>query len=404
MAASPSWRTVLEAALAEHGVEGLADRAVETLEREAPLLLADPDLRDLARRSSAANLELVADIARGRVGLGDVEPPPQAAAFARELARRNVPMSELARAYRVVQHLMWRFGTAELRRRLPDDASIARAIEGYTDATFVTGEALMSRALERYARERERWVRSADAVRRATVEALLDGGGADVDAASARLRYELRRRHVAYVVWAEGDDTVVESAAAAAGGPGALVVPLRSGMVAGWCAPAAFDPDAVGRDARLAFGQEGEGLAGFRRSHGEALEARRVARLGAVRGPVAYADVALVALLTTDLERALAFARAEAGQLAGTDSQTARLADTVLEVLGAQGSPRRAGQRLGLHENTVAKRVRAAEALLGRAIDERPARLLAALLILRATRPTAREDAPAPLRARTSSR
>jgi DNA-binding PucR family transcriptional regulator len=114
------------------------------------------------------------------------------------------------------------------------------------------------------------------------------------------------------------------------------------------------------------------------------MEARRVARLGGLPSPVAYGDVALTALLTHDLGQARAFAERELGPLA--DPEAARLAESVLEVLVHQGSPRRAAQRLGLHENTVAKRARAAEDLLGRAIDARPVETLAALLVLRAVR------------------
>jgi DNA-binding PucR family transcriptional regulator len=151
----------------------------------------------------------------------------------------------------------------------------------------------------------------------------------------------------------------------------------------GWCAPAALDPHAA-RDALVAVGLPGDGLAGFRRSHAEAMEARRVARLGGLVPPVDYADVALTALLTKDLDQARAFVARELGDLAADG--VARLADTVLEVLVVQGSPRQAAQRLGLHENTVAKRVRSAEEVLGHPIDERPVQTLAALLILRALR------------------
>ena len=44
---------------------------------------------------------------------------------------------------------------------------------------------------------------------------------------------------------------------------------------------------------------------------------------------------------------------------------------------------------MGVHENTVAKRVRAAEELLGRRIGERPVELMAALLVRRALLPPA---------------
>ncbi len=50
-------------------------------------------------------------------------------------------------------------------------------------------------------------------------------------------------------------------------------------------------------------------------------------------------------------------------------------------VLEEQGSPRRAGKRLGIHENTVAKRLRAIDALLESGERAGPADLLAALTI-----------------------
>lgn len=385
--AHATWQEVLGTVLTEQGAGHLAEVALEALERDMPLLREDPDLRDLARSSSVANLLLVADIARGEVALHDAEPPPQAVAFARELARRNVPMSELARTYRVVQHAMWRVGVAEIRRRMAgrEGEAVATAVESLTDATFATGEVLMSTALECYASERDRWVRSADALRRDTVQAVLDGRTTDPTAASARLRYDLRRTHVGFIVWAGDDEAGQEAAAVALSGPGALLVPLRSGVMAGWCHPDALDLAAVDDSTRIALSTPGEGLEGFRRVHAEAVEARRVARMGSLDGPVHYADVALVALLTTDLEQARAFAARELGELQSSEAAGRRIADTVLAVLETQGSPRRASQRLGVHENTVAKRIKGAERLLGRRIDERPAELLAALLIDRIT-------------------
>jgi DNA-binding PucR family transcriptional regulator len=377
--ADATWQAVLASELTERGAGRLADVAVAALQREMPLLRADGDLRDLARSSTVANLLLVADIAAGAVALQDAAPPSQSVAFARELARRNVPMSELARTYRVVQHEMWRVGVARIRERIADADAVAAAVESLTDATFATGEVMMSTALERYSDERDRWVRSADAVRRETVEAVLEGGPLDADAASARLRYDLRREHVGFVVWSDGGDA--ESAAAAIGGPGALLIPLRAGVTAGWCHPDAFDEVALKAAPHVALGTAATGVDGFRCTHREAVEAERVGRTAALHGAVHYADVALTALLTKDLAQARAFAARELGALAGDDG---RIADTVLAVLETQGSPRHAAQRLGVHENTVAKRVKAAEALLGRPIDERPAELLAALLIRRA--------------------
>src|SRR5690349_11999028 len=107
-----TWQDVLAAELTEGNLGRLADVAMVVLDREVPPLRGREaaDLRDLARASVLANLQLLADVVSGNVALEDAETPSQAVAFARELARRNVPMSELARTYRVVQHAMWRVG------------------------------------------------------------------------------------------------------------------------------------------------------------------------------------------------------------------------------------------------------------------------------------------------------
>lgn len=340
------------------------------------------DMLRLARRSVAANLRLVADLLRGDVELDAVEPPVAAVVYCRELARRNVPMTELARAYRVGQHAVWRFGVARLRELLGDGQDATVAIERFTDSTFAAGEVLMGRALERYADERDRWVRSADAVRRATVQAVLSGEPLDVAAASARIRYDLGGRHQAFIVWAE-DSSGLEARAAATGGRGALIVGLGDGMLAGWCVPEALQRGASGA-GQVAHGTPGSGVGGFRASHHQAAEARRVAQLASLAADVGYPEIALVALLTADLEQAEQFARQELGALAEPEAEW--LAETLLAVLEHHGSPKRAGQLLGLHENTVGKRLRTAAELLGRSTAERPAETLAALLILRARR------------------
>jgi hypothetical protein len=373
--ATATWQDVLVAELTDERASMLADLAIASIEREMPFLHEDAGLRELARTGTLANLRLVADISAGVVALRDAAPPPQAIAFARELARRNVPMTELARAYRVVQHEMWRFGAQQIRNRIPDGDEAAAEIEHLTDATFATGEVLMGASLECYTTERDRWVRSADAIRRETVEAILAGEGVDVAAASARLRYDLRRDHIGFVVWTAGEEH--ESPAAASG---ALLVPIGAGLIAGWCHPDALDLTSW---PRVAIGEPGRGIDGFRATHRQASEAARVARLSGMTGAVRYTDVALTALLTKDLDQARAFAARELGALAEADT---RIADTVLAVLDAQGSPRRAAQRLGVHENTVAKRIKTAEALLGRGVYDRPAELFAALTIARASR------------------
>jgi len=384
MSTVETWQEAVATALGELGIEGLGAIAFEALEAELPLLRDEPDLAEAARASVVANVALILDFASGTASLADLEPPPAAVAFTRELARRNVPVAVLDRAYRLSQHALWRWSVAEVRRRVDDEAAVATAVEVLAEAAFTTGDALTSVVMARYAAERERWVRSADAVRKATVDELLAGDPVDIDAASRRLRYELRQSHQAFVVWAETDDAVPETAAAVVGGPRALLVPMGVGVVAGWSP--CLDAEPVSPPgAAVALGTRAGGAAGFRRSHHEAVEARRVARVMGLRdAPVRYDDVALLALLTKDLEQAREFATRTLGPLAAADESTRRLAETLFVVLEEQGSPRRAGRRLGVHENTVAKRLRAIDELLDGEVRRPPAELLAALAIVRA--------------------
>lgn len=392
--ATLTWREALLAGGAGIGLEALTDIVGAALEDELPLLRSDPDLKLLARQSSAANVDYTVGIVSGTLELDDYEPPPQAIAFARELARRNVPVVELGRAYRLAQHALWRWSVGVLREHITDEAELTVAMEEMTDAALATGDQFSNAAMERYAAERERWLRSADAVRAATVAELLDGTVMDLAAAGRRLGYELRRAHQAFVVWADGEDDVPETVAAAVGGPRALLVPMGVGVIAGWAPAGSLALDAVGAggtgSARIALGSAGDGLAGFRDGHRQAMEARRVARLlgRSPRRPVVYDEVALLALLTRDVDEARAFAVRTLGPLAADDETTRRLAATLLVVLEEQGSPRRAGQRLGVHENTVAKRLRAIDALGGPPAHggRRSAELLAALTILQALR------------------
>lgn len=386
MASVTSWQAAVLAGGREAGPGRLVDIALAALCEELPALTHDSDLLEAARSSTAANIAIVEELAAGNVALVDLEPPPQAAAFARELARRNVPVSDLGHAYRVAQRALWRWALEQIHERVDDPQETAAAVEALADAVFATGDAFITAIMERHALERERWLRSADAVRRATVQELLTGGPVDAAAASRRLRYELRQEHQGFVVWAEGASALPEEAAGAVGGPRALVVPLGVGVVAGWAPAGALRTDAAG-GASVAVGSPSPGVPGFRITHHEAMEARRVARLlGCSETPTAYEDIALLALLTQDLGQARVFAERRLGPLVADDDTTQRLAETLRTVLEERGSPRRAAKRLGVHENTVAKRLRTIESIVGDRVEGPPAELLAALVIRDALR------------------
>jgi DNA-binding PucR family transcriptional regulator len=132
---------------------------------------------------------------------------------------------------------------------------------------------------------------------------------------------------------------------------------------------------------RIAIGRLGRGLDGFRRTHQEALLAKRVASLSErpSLAAVSFGNVALESLLTADVDEARRFVHAELGPLMEDSDASRRLASTLEVFLQEESSFVRTARRLGIHENTVAYRVRRAEELLGHRAAERQLELRAAL-------------------------
>ena len=94
-----------------------------------------------------------------------------------------------------------------------------------------------------------------------------------------------------------------------------------------------------------------------------------------------YDRVELVSLLASDFPRARAFVAARLGPLAAPTESAARLRETVLAFLAANGSGTRAAKELYVHHNTVAYRVKRAEELLGRSVTDEPIELTCALTL-----------------------
>lgn len=369
---------------------------------ELPELGADEDLAAGTLVSTDSVVRLVVEALDDGLPVDGLAPPPPAVDYARELVRRGLPLDTLLRAYFTGHGVFSRRWNELCRENLTPHRG-ADAIEAGSALTFDALAALTRGLVQRYGEERERWLRSATAVRVETVRELLADEPVDAQAAESRLGYPLERHHVALVVWHEaggdvsGDLAALERVAVELLDPldpGArLVVPLGNHVVAAWAAfTSGQEAVRAARAVRttpaagVAAGGEAAGLEGFARSHREALHARRVARLGgpAATGTTRYGDVALLALATADVEHARSFAAAELGALGRAGPEAQELRATLLAYVEEHLSPRRTARRLGVHENTVANRVKAAEALLGRAVDARAPELLVALRLVAA--------------------
>jgi DNA-binding PucR family transcriptional regulator len=134
----------------------------------------------------------------------------------------------------------------------------------------------------------------------------------------------------------------------------------------------------------VAVGEPGVGLDGLRRTREQALETARVQRaLGPAEHRCLWArEVRLETMLLGDEQRARRFLADELGRLAAPDVGAGRLRETLLAWL-ATGSHVSAAAMLGVHENTVRNRIRAAEAMLGTPLLGRRTELQVALRLER---------------------
>ena len=401
--AQRAWERVLRP-LAAEVAENAGDLSRVVLGRiaeQVPELFADAEGAEGLRASTEASIRAFAAIVEERTDPRAIELPVETLAYAHEGVRRGVPLASLMRSYRVGQAALWEILRPQVGDRAESQDELSEALAMLTMVLFAYIDEAVNLAEEEYGSERERWARSAAAVQAETIDAILGGRQSDTVLAGRRLRYELERRHVGALAWLEappenGDpldllEAGVGQVAIALGATSRLVRPLGALVASAWLtvpagAPSAEDlrlDAAVAPGVRIALGKPASGVAGFRRTHGEAAHARRVAML-AGRSPgsvTTYGRVSLAALATVDLDQASAFVADELGPLLSDDDTVRRLAATLRVFLDEHGSRTRAARRLGLHENTISYRIRQAEELLGRSVEEDTIELHVALVL-----------------------
>jgi hypothetical protein len=358
------------------------------------------DMFPATRQSTRANLGLITTL----IGEGS-EPnafraPEEALSYARSYVHEGFSFELLTRAYRLGEHAYGRLWLEQFHARAADASELADSMGYFSDFLFAYVGAMNNPLSEVYTAEHERWIRGSVAMRSEEVRAILAGAKVDVTEASSRLRYRLDGRHLGFVIWNQGEvgkpagahgpgvfdemDRLAAELADHAGASSALLLPIAS-YYAGWAAVGNdVDLDTLPRSRgglRIALGRVGKGIEGFRRSHQEALLTKRVASLSERPSVtfMSFGAVALDSLLTNDLEEAKRFVHYEIGPLMDDSDSSRRLAATLEIFLHEESSFVRAARRLGIHENTVAYRVRRAEELLGRRATDRQLELRAAL-------------------------
>lgn len=334
------------------------------------------------------------------------EPPPPAEVieYARAYVRRGFPMPLLLRSYRLGHEELWRAWSKQMKAGDYDPEELLELLEVSSGELFAYLDALTGWVVDAYDAERELWANSAAARRLELVTALLAGEQVDLQSAGRTLRYELQRWHLAVVLWTEPDNGADDStgrlqaraeelAGEFAGGRPLVIHP---GRAVSWLWFGGYDqlsPDTVSALAAaaprsggvfLAMGKQRHGADGFRRSHEEAMTVRRVLCEAGRSGEASnrYEQVALLGLLTERPEATRSFVQEVLGELAAPRDAESRLRATLSVYLEERLSPLHTAERLNIHVNTVAYRVRQCEEKLGRPVTERRLETEAALRLI----------------------
>lgn len=374
----------------------LAREMAEHLYAAMPALAAleDDELMGELVASTEANIRQVLWILKRGESVHEVTLPPEAASFIRSNVRRGIPLPAELRGYRLGHAWLWDRWVRALQERVHDPAELIAAQDASSALLFAYVDRVSDVLVEEYGTERERMMRGASQLRAETVRAILDEEPLDEETLERRLGYDIRRRHVAMRISSStsevrGLERAAGEAAAAVAPGDPLIVPRGAASLDVWVGSyETVDPTRLERyeppeGIRVAFGRPARGLEGFRRSHREAVQAARVAALARNldHQVVGYAQVELVSLLASDIPRAREFVATRLGPLATASESSQRLRETLRAFLAAGGRSLRAAKVLYVHQNTVVYRVKRAEELLGRRVNDEPLELMCALLL-----------------------
>ena len=312
--------------------------------------------------------------------------------LAEDIVARDIPLSDITRVLRSMQHEWLSLLIDAAMRVRPDGISLIPAL-----ATSVTGtmDAWIGAATDAIVEERRR-VDLAEQVRiRSAIEALVMAEPTDVEAATQLLRIPLIGWHVGCAIGTPPGaaverrilDGTAHRFARVIGGERMLRYETSAGKVHLWVStdrqprtPPVEDLH-VPAPLLVGIGEPHPGADGFRRTFMEASDALGLAASLGGQGGVSYGDAALAIVLSRDEERGRWFVEHELRDLATDSPEAADMRNTLRTFFDTRMRIAPTAQRLFLHRNTLINRLERIQAVLGHAVAERPAETQAALVL-----------------------
>lgn len=374
----------------------ISSQAAELVLRKIPELAPAGGLEAVAavRESTDQNIGAVFSTIAFGVDPTTIEPPAGTQILLSNLAAANGNIIDLLRAYRIGQELVWQIWSEHVFAQISDPDLLPDVLQIFSAHLYAYIDRICQRIVESAAANGANIGPSQPVDRAELVTLLLGSAPVDLGRASATLRYDLARHHVAVLVSPIGGGADVrqqlDQLLAATTAP-ALAIPSGQGSWWAWFGfptPPGTEELAALAGVRMTgvvagMGEPAQGREGFRRSLAQAREAERVARLGSVPAPglIRYRHAEIAAMLCADPDRARDLAATRLGRLADRDETGARLRATVRAVLAHGYNRARAADELHVHHKTVAYRISQAEELLGKALSDDSFSLQVALLI-----------------------
>lgn len=389
--AGTAWLRRLVPDLLDHTrLETIVDYTDEHILRDVPEI----DTKVLRANLHASSAALGRTMLPGLItGITPNELPDEAHVLAESLSYAGLDLRILLRIYRSGQQAMIRALSDQIKRSALEPV-VAGELVMHSAACVADWAGTSIETLSGvFAAPRDTDPAGSFARRRVTVRAIVAGAPIDPVVAQHRLGYVLDDSHLAFVLWLDDDapgtiadlERTAQRLAAHLDARGCFTLACGTRVLWAWARTSRHATVEVSRIAaegpvRAAFGLAAPGIAGFRRSHLEALAAQRMLRVAARPGHIVlYDSIELEYLVGQNTEAMRTFVERELDGLLGGDPAAVRLRETLSCYLESMCSIESTSRELGVHRNTVRYRLEQIEQLLGHPLDSRRLELEVAL-------------------------
>jgi len=347
------------------GLDSLAATLLTGIFRKHPNLDSTVSRADLARLTRASLRTQLRAFRRGALP----ERCPEVDSAAVATLARPVGLPVLLDGYRLCQVTLWQSWFELVEDSGLEGSQRRELLSRGSDFFFRYADLLGGFIAETYEREVGLPGTPAEQRRFRAIKELLEGD----PLAASWLYLDLERHHLGLIAWGEDPAAAAAELAGALGRP-LISIPTLEGPPGcwGWISGtrplgsrelarlAEFQPTA----GRVAIGLEAFGEEGFRSSHRQALRASRFAPEDGA-AILRYEDVVVEVLACENEEDARAFVAHELRGIEDDSPASRRLRETLAAYFAAEYNAASAGARLGVHQQTVANRLRAAEERMG---------------------------------------